>query len=76
MAPGAQMKTQGLQMSLKASYALTNDWDIYGRAGAMGYRAESDVSGHNRFETGVRPLSWVLNTLSIKTGRAAWSISG
>ncbi len=30
---GAQMKTQGLQMSLKASYALTNDWDIYGRAG-------------------------------------------
>ena len=31
---GAQMKTQGLQMSLKASYALTNDWDIYGRAGS------------------------------------------
>jgi OOP family OmpA-OmpF porin len=70
------MKTQGLQMSLKASYALTNDWDIYGRAGAMGYRAESDVSGHNRFETGVRPPASVLNTLSIKTGRAAWSISG
>ena len=23
------MKTQGLQLSLKASYALTNDWDIY-----------------------------------------------
>ncbi|MEI9638094.1 outer membrane beta-barrel protein, partial [Enterobacter hormaechei] len=38
---------------------LTNDWDIYGRAGAMGYRAESDVSGHNRFETGVRPLAAV-----------------
>lgn len=56
---GAQMKTQGLQMSLKASYALTSDWDIYGRAGAMGYRAESDVSGHNRFETGVRPLAAV-----------------
>lgn len=56
---GAQMKAQGLQMSLKASYALTSDWDIYGRAGAMGYRAESDVSGHNRFETGVRPLAAV-----------------
>ena len=56
---GAQMKTQGLQLSLKASYALANDWDIYGRAGAMGYRAESDVSGHNRFETGVRPLAAV-----------------
>ena len=53
---GAQMKAQGLQMSLKASYAVTDNWDLYGRAGAMGYRAESDVSGHNRFETGVRPL--------------------
>lgn len=56
---GGQMKAQGLQMSLKASYALTNNWDIYGCAGAMGYRAESDVSGHNRFETGVRPLAAV-----------------
>lgn len=56
---GGQMKAQGLQMSLKASYAVTDGWDIYGRAGAMGYRAESDVSGHNRFETGVRPLAAV-----------------
>ena len=40
---GAQMKAQGLQMSLKASYAMTDNWDLYGRAGAMGYRAESDV---------------------------------
>ena len=66
------MKTQGLQLSLKASYALTNDWDIYGRAGAMGYRAESDVSGHNRFETGVRPLAAVGTEYAFnKTGRAA-----
>ena len=43
-------------MSLKASYAVTDSWDIYGRAGAMAYRAESDVSGHNRFETGVARL--------------------
>ncbi|MEO3989632.1 porin OmpA [Pseudocitrobacter cyperus] len=56
---GATMKSQGLQLSLKASYGLTNDWDIYGRAGAMGYRAESDINGHNRFETGVRPLAAV-----------------
>jgi len=56
---GAKLKSQGLQMSLKASYAVTNNWDVYGRAGAMGYRAESDVSGHNRFETGVRPLAAV-----------------
>lgn len=56
---GAKLKAQGLQMSLKASYAVTHNWDIYGRAGAMGYRAESDVSGHNRFETGVRPLAAV-----------------
>lgn len=56
---GARMKSQGIQMSLKASYAVTPNWDLYGRAGAMGYRAESDVSGHNRFETGVRPLAAV-----------------
>lgn len=56
---GAKMKSQGLQMSLKASYAVTPKWDLYGRAGAMGYRAESDVSGHNRLETGVRPLAAV-----------------
>lgn len=56
---GAKLKSQGLQMSLKASYAVTNNWDVYGRAGAMGYRAESDVSGHNRFETGIRPLAAV-----------------
>lgn len=58
-APGARLKSQGLQMSLKASYGLTDAWDIYGRAGAMGYRAESDISGHNKFETGVRPLAAV-----------------
>lgn len=56
---GARLKSQGIQMSLKASYAVTPAWDVYGRAGAMGYRAESDVSGHNRFETGVRPLAAV-----------------
>lgn len=55
-APGARMKSQGLQMSLKASYGVTDSWDIYTRAGAMGYRAESDSSGHNKFETGIRPL--------------------
>lgn len=56
---GARLKSQGIQMSLKASYAVTPKWDLYGRAGAMGYRAESDVSGHNRFDTGVRPLAAV-----------------
>ncbi|QKN80355.1 porin OmpA [Scandinavium goeteborgense] len=53
---GAKMKSQGLQLSLKTSYALTDDWDLYGRFGAMGYRAETDVAGHNKFETGVRPV--------------------
>ncbi|MEJ5073306.1 porin OmpA [Enterobacter ludwigii] len=53
---GAKMKSQGLQLSLKTSYALTDDWDLYGRFGAMGYRAETDVAGKNKFETGVRPL--------------------
>ncbi|HEP1894826.1 TPA: porin OmpA [Kluyvera cryocrescens] len=55
-ASGSQMKSQGLQLSLKASYGLTDHWDLYGRAGAMGYRAESDIKGHNRFDTGVRPV--------------------
>jgi Outer membrane protein and related peptidoglycan-associated (lipo)proteins len=54
--PGTKMKSQGLQLSLKTSYGLTDDWDLYGRFGAMGYRAETDVAGHNKFETGVRPL--------------------
>lgn len=58
-ASGSQMKSQGIQLSLKASYALTDAWDLYGRAGAMGYRAESDIKGHNRFDTGVRPLAAV-----------------
>lgn len=53
---GAQMKSQGLQVSMKASYDLTNDWDLYGRAGLMGYRAESDIKGHNDFDTGIRPV--------------------
>lgn len=53
---GAQMKSQGLQVSMKASYSLTNDWDLYGRAGLMGYRAESDIKGHNDFDTGIRPV--------------------
>jgi OOP family OmpA-OmpF porin len=53
---GAQMKSQGLQVSMKASYGLTNDWDLYGRAGLMGYRAESDTKGHNDFDTGIRPV--------------------
>ncbi|MFG6656109.1 porin OmpA [Scandinavium sp. M-37] len=53
---GAKMKSQGLQLSLKTSYALTSDWDLYGRFGAMGYRAETDVAGKNNFETGVRPV--------------------
>ncbi|MBB1202540.1 porin OmpA [Enterobacteriaceae bacterium 89] len=55
-ASGAKLKSQGLQMSLKTSYGLTDDWDLYGRFGAMGYRAETDVAGHNKFDTGVRPV--------------------
>ena len=55
-AAGSRMKSQGLQLSLKASYSLTSDWDLYGRAGLMGYRAESNVNGKNRFDTGVRPV--------------------
>ena len=50
------MKSQGLQVSLKASYGLSSDWDLYGRAGVMGYRAESDIRGHNDFDTGIRPV--------------------
>ncbi|MCT4703285.1 porin OmpA [Enterobacteriaceae bacterium H20N1] len=57
--PGAKLESQGLQMSLKASYGLTDNWDIYGRAGAMGYRAETKNAGHNKFDTGVRPLAAV-----------------
>ena len=53
---GSQMKNQGLQASLKASYGLNSDWDLYGRAGVMGYRAESDIKGHNNFDTGIRPV--------------------
>lgn len=53
---GSQMKSQGLQASLKASYGLNSDWDLYGRAGVMGYRAESDIKGHNNFDTGIRPV--------------------
>lgn len=56
---GAKMKSQGLQLSLKASYGLTDSWDIYGRAGAMGYRAETSGAGRSDFETGVRPLAAV-----------------
>lgn len=55
-ASGSQMKSQGLQLTLKASYGLNDAWDVYGRAGAMGYRAESDIKGNNRFDTGVRPV--------------------
>ena len=52
----SQMKSQGLQAALKASYGLNSDWDLYGRAGVMGYRAESDIKGHNNFDTGIRPV--------------------
>lgn len=58
-ASGATLESQGLQLSLKASYGLTDSWDIYGRAGAMGYRAETNSAGHSKFETGVRPLAAV-----------------
>jgi OmpA-OmpF porin, OOP family len=53
---GAKMKSQGLQLSVKTSYALNDAWDLYGRFGAMGYRAETGVAGNNNFDTGVRPL--------------------
>lgn len=56
---GGKLESQGLQLSLKASYGITDNWDIYGRGGAMAYRAESNNAGHSRFETGVRPLAAV-----------------
>lgn len=56
---GSKMESQGLQLSLKASYEVLNDWDIYGRAGAMAYRAEAQHEGRSKFETGVRPLAAV-----------------
>lgn len=54
--PDTKMKSQGLQFSVKTSYGLTSDWDLYSRLGVMGYRAEADTAGHNKFETGIRPL--------------------
>ncbi|TNV14034.1 porin OmpA [Buttiauxella sp. B2] len=54
---GAKMGAQGLQLSMKASYAFTESWDIYGRAGAMAYRAETQQDDRTKFETGVRPLA-------------------
>ncbi|WP_202308328.1 porin OmpA [Dryocola clanedunensis] len=54
--PGSKLETQGLQLSLKGSYALTNAWDLYMRGGAMGYRAETKTDGHDKMETGIRPL--------------------
>ncbi|MBU9846347.1 porin OmpA [Rahnella ecdela] len=56
---GTTMESQGLQMSLKASYGLTDSWDLYGRAGAMAYRAETKNAGHSNMETGIRPLAAV-----------------
>ncbi|MBJ2064336.1 porin OmpA [Serratia odorifera] len=56
---GAKLASQGLQLSMKASYGLTDNWDLYGRAGAMAYRAETEHAGHSAFETGVRPLAAV-----------------
>ncbi|SUW65700.1 Outer membrane protein II [Buttiauxella agrestis] len=56
-AENGKMKAQGLQFSMKASYSFNENWDIYGRAGAMGYRAETDQAEHSNFETGVRPLA-------------------
>ncbi|MGL4723903.1 MAG: porin OmpA [Scandinavium sp.] len=53
---GTKMKSQGLQLSLKTSYGFTDNWDVYGRFGAMGYRAESDTNGRTEFETGIRPV--------------------
>jgi OOP family OmpA-OmpF porin len=55
-ASGSKLEAQGLQLSLKGSYGFTENWDIYGRAGAMAYRAESQNENRNKFETGVRPL--------------------
>lgn len=54
---GAKMGSQGLQLSMKASYSFNENWDIYGRAGAMAYRAEAQQDGNSKFETGVRPLA-------------------
>jgi len=56
---GAKMGSQGLQLSMKASYSFNENWDIYGRAGAMAYRAETQQDGNTNFETGVRPLAAV-----------------
>ncbi|WP_455426444.1 porin OmpA [Dryocola sp. LX212] len=57
--PGSKLETQGLQLSLKGSYALTDAWDLYLRGGAMGYRAETNTAGRSKMETGVRPLAAV-----------------
>lgn len=57
--PGAKLESQGLQLSLKGSLGLTDSWDVYTRLGAMGYRAETKMAGHDKFDTGVRPLAAV-----------------
>ena len=71
--PVPQMKSQGLQLSLKASYSLTSDWDLYGRAGLMGYRAESDVNGKiDLIRACVRCWLSVPNMPLMTDGRGAW----
>ncbi|OAT27605.1 outer membrane protein A [Buttiauxella brennerae ATCC 51605] len=56
---GTKMGAQGLQLSMKASYAFNDRWDVYGRAGAMAYRAETQQDDQSKFETGLRPLAAV-----------------
>lgn len=76
-ASGSQMKSQGLQLSLKASYSLTSDWDLYGRAGLMGYRAESDVNGKiDLIPACARYWLSVPNMPLMTDGRDVWSTSG
>ena len=75
--PVRKMKSQGLQLSLKASYSLTSDWDLYGRAGMMGYRAESDVNGKIDL-TPACARYWLSapNMHLMTDGRDVWSTSG
>lgn len=71
-------KAQGVQLTAKLGYPITDDLDIYTRLGGMVWRADtkSNVYGKNH-DTGVSRSSLaVLSTRSLLKSLPVWNTSG
>lgn len=56
-AAGVHLEGQGMQLGVKMSLPLTDNWDLYARGGMMAWMTKTESGGHSNTDNGASPLA-------------------